>query len=184
MRRSRELLESFSLNMFAGCQHSPQSSHPQVFGLRMLPRSSITSGSVEDGGHTMTSSPCSTRWIIVMHEDDSAEESTVLVGPWKKAVSPKLHILFRPSGTLKGATSSPPLPGPKHDRATSLLTWQPCWDMVATQQPPTAPSIWTIRGAGHSSVNKRVENESLCISGPTAAVSAWELVGGGGLWWV
>ncbi|CAJ0940228.1 unnamed protein product [Ranitomeya imitator] len=36
--------------------------------------------------------------------------------------------------------------GPKHDSSTSLLTSQPCWDMVAIHQPYTTPSIWTIQG--------------------------------------
>ncbi|CAJ0938378.1 unnamed protein product [Ranitomeya imitator] len=36
--------------------------------------------------------------------------------------------------------------GPKHDSSTSLLTSQPCWDMMAIHQPSTTPSIWTIQG--------------------------------------
>src|SRR4029434_2026873 len=56
------------------------------------------------------------------------------------------EVIFTPSGTLKGPTSSLHDSGPKHDSATSLLTSQPCWDMVAIHQPSTTPSIRTIKG--------------------------------------
>ncbi|CAB1442974.1 unnamed protein product, partial [Pleuronectes platessa] len=40
---------------------------------------------------------------------------------------------------------SPQDSGPKHDSATSSLTSQPCWDMVANHQPSSTPSIRTIK---------------------------------------
>src|SRR4029434_3575233 len=71
--------------------------------------------------------------------------------PQKKVVSQKLYILCRghfhtvrdPEGAYQ---LSPHDSGPKHDSATSLLTSQPCWDMVAIYQPSTTPSIRTIKG--------------------------------------
>src|SRR4029434_6122165 len=57
------------------------------------------------------------------------------------------EVIFTPSGTLKGPTSSlPMIPAQNMTPATSLLTSQPCWDMVAIHQPSTTPSIWTIKG--------------------------------------
>ncbi|KAL0177018.1 hypothetical protein M9458_025912, partial [Cirrhinus mrigala] len=63
----------------------------------------------------------------------------------------KLHILFRghfhtfrnPKGADQLSSHDS---GPKHDSATSLLTSQPCGDMVAIHQPSITPSIWTIQG--------------------------------------
>ncbi|CAB1418619.1 unnamed protein product [Pleuronectes platessa] len=92
------------------------------------------------------------RWCIVMHEYDFASEGTALLFvPRKKVVSQKLYVLCRghfhtvrdPEGAYQ---LSPHDSGPKHDSATSLLTSQPCWDMVAIHQPSSTPSIRTIKG--------------------------------------
>ena len=72
-----------------------------------------------------------------MHEGDFAIEGTFLLFvPWRKVVSQKLYIPcrgnFHTFRDPKGAYQvSPHDSGPKHNSATSLLTLQPCWDMVA-----------------------------------------------------
>ncbi len=85
-----------------------------------------------------------------MHEDDFAAEGTVLLFvPWKKVVRNSIYFCqghFHTFRDPKGAYQlSPHDSGPKHDSSTSLLTSQPCWDMVAIHQPSTTPSIWTIQ---------------------------------------
>ncbi|XP_059209441.1 uncharacterized protein LOC131988339 [Centropristis striata] len=70
------------------------------------------------------------------------------------------------SVTLKGPTSSLPMIRPKTCLATSLLTSQPCWDMVAAHQPSTTPSFWTIQGctALISEQDSARTNFSPCLS--------------------
>lgn len=106
----------------------------------------------------------SMRWCFVMHEDDFVTESAVLLFvPWKKVVCQKLHILnqviFTPSGTLKGSTSSLSLP---LIPAQNMTPPPPCWhrSLVGTwwpftNHPPLHPS-GPSRVARHSSVNKTV----------------------------
>lgn len=63
--------------------------------------------------------PCSMRWCIVMYED----------------------YVWRDPETANHSQLSPYDSGPKRDSAISLLTSQPCWDMVAIHQSSTTPSI-------------------------------------------
>ncbi len=105
---------------------------------------------------------CSVRWCIVMHEDDFAAESTVLLFvPWKKVISQKLYMLcrghFHTFSDPKGAYQlSPHDSCPKHDSSTSWLTSQPCWDIVAIHNHPLLHPSGPSRVARHSSVNKTV----------------------------
>ena len=116
----------------------------------------------EDGGHTMSFSS----FMPI-----AANDTEVFFAAWDGALSCMKMILLRkarffflyhgrkwsvnilcrghfhtfrdPKGAYQLSSNDS---GPKQDSSTSLLTSQPCWDMVAIHQPSTTPSIWTIQG--------------------------------------
>ncbi len=96
-----------------------------------------------------------------MHEDDFAAEGTVLLFvPWKKVVRNSIYfakVIFTPSGTLKGPTSSLPM-----IPAQNMTPPPPCWrrSLVGTWWPSTNHPLLHPSGLSrvgrHSSVNKSV----------------------------
>ncbi len=138
-------------------------SHPhRSFAWGCSKRFTIGLRSGEDGGHNMSFSTfmpiaaSDTEVFFATWDGALSCMKMILLRkarffvPWKKVVSQKLYMLchgnFHTFRDPKGAYQlSPHDSGPKHDYSTSLLTSQPCWDMVAIHQPSTTPSIWTIQ---------------------------------------